>query len=476
MSVVQWGPRVVEVTRSPAPATPGSAASPTSSFRSAAGGNVTPRSGGVVVTCRNASEERAAAQRSGAEQPASALAMLAAPTSRAQLLVQQQASAGAFSNALAAAGIGGGEDSVYWRPTEAAGEMGLIEAFAHKADTARHGAVAATNDGLDHFVLVYSRPEAELQRNFSNARGERVDLSLPHFQLSRSSLALRELDALHDDAAIRGRDVKQGLRAHLPGMQEDHFFLVSYRDYSDFAVRACPNDARRARFGSPKFVEKHFAVRVGQSAGVFIPVTPAQFARGWEMLRLKELNRTGHGGNDPAQSPLAAALSPWALNADQFRSLGAVPRDVRDAAQFDRQPAAAAGAAGAAAVGGHAVLAPALWYKPGQQLAPHAWDLSPAAMQWRLQRALESQYMAVGRLVVKGAIVCGAIFVARYAFSQGSSGSNTGRRGRRGATTSTWGGGDRRGGYDDRTTAEAFFDAATSLNPFAFAQYLAGSS
>ena len=79
-------------------------------------------------------------------------------------------------------------------------------------------------------------------------------------------------------------------------MQEDHFFLVSYRDYSDFAVRACPNDARRARFGSPKFVEKHFAVRVGQSAGVFIPVTPAQFARGWEMLRLKELNRTGHGG------------------------------------------------------------------------------------------------------------------------------------------------------------------------------------
>ena len=403
--------------------------------------------------------------------------MLAAPTTRGELVDRLQADSGAWGKALAAAGVASGEDDVYWKPTAAAGAHGLIEALAHKADTARAGAVAATNDGLDHFVLVYSRPEAELQRNFSNFRGERVDLSDPHFQLSRSSLALRELDALHDDAAVRGRDVKQGLRAHLPAAQEDAFFLVSYRDYSDFAVKACASDARRVRFGSPKFVEKHFAVRVGQGAGVFIPVTPAQFARGWELLRLRELNRTGHGGNDPVMSPLAAALAPWALNSDQFRSLGPVPKDVRDAKSFDHQPAVPA--EGAANGGTAMALAPALWYRPGQQLAPHAWDITPAALQWRLQRALEHQYMAVGRLVVKGAIVVGAVYFARYAFAQGDTGSGTGRRRSSSSSGRRADGGGFRGrssSYDDRSVAEALFDAATTVNPLAFAQYMVGTS
>jgi hypothetical protein len=405
MNALQWGPSVVEVSSSRATKQ-------------------------VSVACRsNTSAEPAA-------EPA-ADAMLAAPMPRSAMAINISGG----EKLLQALGFGCEDDAAYWTPTVAMGEAGLLEAFARKTD-GRPPSSAAVTDGLDAFILVYSRPADELRRNFSNHRGERIDLSLPQFQLSHTTAALRALDHMSDDMQLRGKDVKDGLKHNLPRMAQDAFFLVIYRDYSSFATSTFSNEARRSRFGGKKFVERHFAIRVGQAAGVFVPITSAQFQRGWEILAAQEISPTSQRGTDP--------LTRWALTQEQFRGLGVLPPDVRAQPRFGQQTESEAVAAHRAP-----------FYKPGQP-TPHAWDLSPSALQWRIQRSLERQYLSVGRTVVKVAVVVAGVTVVRYAFAQGHDAPRSRSRGNRGRQA------------DQRTLFEAAWDSARTANPFALFDFMAG--
>jgi hypothetical protein len=460
-AAIQWGPAVVHVAR--------------------AGGGV------VSTTTCQAAPDRGNTART--DEPASPTSMLAASRSRAQLAQSLQDGASVWNSALSAIGVGPvGEEATYWIPTGAAGEVGLLEAFSRKAQTSRIDAASAAADGLDTFVLVFSRPQEELRRNFSNVRGQRVDLTLPHFQYSRSTLALRELDSMADDAALRGKDVKVGLRHNLPKLQEDAYFLVAYRDYSSYATTTFKNEAQRATLTSNRYVERHFAVRVGQSAGVFVPITPAQFHRGWELLVARDMN-AGRNPSDlttpttPGEhGSILDALQRWALNADQFRGLGPIPRDIRDQVDFDHEAKRRAGTilggmAGDASPGMLAAaydLPPSSYYRANQP-TPHPWDLTPAAIHWRIQRGLERQYRSLGRVVLKAAVVGGGILVVRYAWRQ-ATGANDDRRYSRssGARGGSRGGGSRSSSYDQRSMPEAFVDSIVSMDPVGFVSFLMG--
>lgn len=367
-------------------------------------------------------------------------ALLAAPVTREQLALLRRAAAAEHSSALTrlvtlvAAPAGSSSDADgYWVPQPARGECGLLETFVKRRRVANGVAL----DGVE-YPLVYSRPHDELSLNFSNQRGERVDLTLDRFKLSKATLALNGVAAMDDDASLRGRDIKQGLQHQLPHMTTDEYYLVAYRDYSAFATRTFSADARRASLMAPKYVERWFAVRVGQSAGVFVPISESQFVRGWELITAADL------------APGATQRRCY-LTADQFRSLGTGPdelmRDPEAIAEEQRRLAAAL-AAGPYGAGG-----------------PSAWDFTPTAIKWRLTNFLDQQYRSVGRVVLKVTVVAGGVLLIRYALSQSDAASHGSSRGGRAR---------RRRVIDDRTVFEALGDAVATASPLSMVDYMMG--
>jgi hypothetical protein len=386
----------------------------------------------------------------GVTEPAVGMA-LAAPVSRDALApVAPPSGATRLFQQLGAPHAGRTAADGFWQPNAAKGEVGLLEAFLRRRRT--DGAIV---DG-DEFLLVHSRPQAELLRNFSNHRNERVDLTLDRFKLSKAALALHAMDAIDDAAAITGRAVKQGMKRQIPRLQEDSYFLVKYRDYSAFATAKFAAGARRD--GSvlslaPLYVEKHFAVRVGAGNGVFVPLEEQQFLRGWEMLDNQAVRPEGAAGSVAESED--RLFNTYALNRDQFRSLGPVPT-----ALFLR-PGAAASSRATAGVAADEIVDDDLE-------EPHPWDMRPSAFQRRWQRFLQRKYRDVGRVVVRGAVVVGCALLLRYSlrvnFGIGASAPPPPRRGMFGG---------RRQQATDEGLAVAMLTAASSV-PRGMLEYALG--
>lgn len=271
----------------------------------------------------------------------------------------------------------------FWKPDATKGEKGLLETLYIRT---------AANTT---YLLVNTRPDAELCRNFSTPDGKLFSLQHNMFKLSKTALAFGQLERMDDDLTMRGRDVKDGLRQGLPSLQQDDFYLVRYRDYSSFAVKQYSEDAKRDTFMGPRYVERCFAVRVGQNSGVFIPISEAQLIFGWELLQKQRL-----------EMPPSLAQNTFALNADQFRSLGVIVTDEELAASRTGSNARLRGAAAGGGDGAESAYVP-----------PHPWDWTPAAIQKRWTHYLEQKYRSVGRFVVQ-AVVAGVCLYVAYSYAR----------------------------------------------------------
>lgn len=300
--------------------------------------------------------------------------------------------------------------ATFWKPDPTKGEKGLLQALV-----SRHCPNYAGGGADSDFLPLNARCDMELANNFSNAANDRVDLSHSRFKLSRATQAVSHLNraaqAADAGAYVAMADVRDGLRDGIAQLQTDEYFLVKYRDYSDFATTRWHAEARRDRVLSPLFVERFFAVRVGSQHGVFIPISEAQFDRGNERL---------HAANLSPES-VAKGRVQISLDTDQFKSLGT------PSSEFNpnmRQP----GDQQRSGDGGDDAdldLPP----------APHAFDWSAQACNIRWRRFTRKHYHNVGRYTLKMALIGAAAFYIKYRFFPSqpagaiTNGSSSGGRG-----------------------------------------------
>lgn len=264
----------------------------------------------------------------------------------------------------------------FWKPSAERHEVGLLETL--------HKRTAANTSQL----LVTTRPLEELRRNFSLPTGECINIDNDLFKLSKTTTTLRNMEQLDDGVNVDGKTLKSGMREHLAQLHQDDYYLVKYRDYSDWAIKYYSSIAKSDSLFGPKYVEKCFAIRVGQNPGAFIQITEPQLMFGWELLEAQKHTVT-------PQQISSRAVNLFALNADQFRALNTV-----------NEPSVAA-------AGGHQSSP-----NPKQQashqshdasssgyVAPSPWDWTPVAIEKRISHFMEQQYRSVGRMVVKTVVV-----------------------------------------------------------------------
>ncbi len=282
--------------------------------------------------------------------------------------------------------------ATFWKPDPSRGESGLLSALVK-----RHAPGYAGGGANDEYMPVFGRPALELANNYSNAKSERVDLSHPRFQFSRATQTMSALNQTMaaGDATVRMADVQNGLREGIPLLQTDEYYLVKYRDYSDFAVTRWNAEARRDRMMSPLFVERFFAIRVGSLHGVFIPITESQFERGNELLNAANIS----------PEAVAKGRQQIALSVDQFKSLGT------PSAEFNpnmRQPGDAANGAGGLNDDDLDLPPP-----------PHAFDWSSQACNVRWRRFKRQHYHNIGRYTLKIAVVGAVAVYIKFRFFPG---------------------------------------------------------
>lgn len=355
------------------------------------GGNA-PRNGHAVVVADAAAAANAGAVSSPGFVAAGGAARLGGGALEPYVFPRQVPAAAIGTLASIADRFSGSTDlsATFWKPDESKGEDGLLAALTKRA--AQYTGGGAKCD----FLPLMMRPNVELANNFSNYRNERVDLSGDRFKLSRATQALAQLNRVGSEGTVNVSAVKEGLRAGIPQMQTDEYFLVKYRDYSDFAVSRWSDEARRDRVFAPKFVERFFAVRVGTSHGVFVALSQAQFAHANELLQTANM----------APEAVANGRVVPALGTDQFRSLG-VP-----SAEFDATPPG--GAASAAGGADDELDLPP---------APHPFDWSAAAVSVRWRRFKRQQLHQFGRVAFKLLLVGGAaVYIRFYWFAAPSAG------------------------------------------------------
>ena len=266
--------------------------------------------------------------------------------------------------------------ATFWKPNPAKGQRGLLEELNRRT----------TSNST--YLLVSSRPDEELAHNFSTPDDHIFNLNHDQFKVSRTMLAFNRLDNVDDDLSITGRDFKAGLKGTLPSLQQEVYYVLKYRDYSDWAVKNHYSESKRDGTWRPLYVEKFFALKTGACAGVLIPVTEAQMIYAHELLLKEALNIPKMPAADNAAND--AVNSRYALTADQFRSIGVVV----DESVF---------------------VNPYLDPSTGrQQTAPPAsvWDWTPSGIKRRFNKYIEDQYIGVGRMVVRGAIVGICAYVA----------------------------------------------------------------
>jgi hypothetical protein len=282
----------------------------------------------------------------------------------------------------------------FWKPDASKGEVGLLETLHRRADnTMMH-------------LLVSSRPTAELRHNFSARNGDCICLEDDLFKLSKTHFALRHMEKVDDHVTVDGHQIKSALREQLPQLHQDDYYLVAYRDYSAWAVGHYSSISKRDSTLGPKYVEQFFAIRVGQNAGSFLPISEAQFLFGCEILEHQRHSAT-------AAQIASKAVNLFALNTDQYRSMSAV------GVSANPQHGGNNNHATGNSTNGHAAGAA---YVP-----PSPWDWTPTAIEKRVNHFLDQQYRAVGRLVVKGLLVgfCTYLFVQYVRRGTGLSSSST---------------------------------------------------
>ncbi|CAJ1021270.1 hypothetical protein Q4I30_002514 [Leishmania utingensis] len=336
----------------------------------------------------------------------------------------------------------------FWVPNPGKGEMGLLEYLD------RRGSANKSH------VLLQSRPLQELQFNFSTCTGCNIDLSHNMFRLSKAAMALQNMDAAlgddgdyYDDSgmdvsvggssaggstrpnnfypnlasssplsrrpgsapqqlSIATRVFKATMRASLQSLQEEDYYLVKYRDYSAWAVFKYRSICKTDSIFGRKYVEQCFAVHVGREPGELVLITEAQFLYGVDLLQRQLLNQltnavprppAGWGGVDANQSSYQQYqidINYSALNADQFRSLGALLGDGMRQVEVEgeekkRAEKAKAEAHARARVGDDCYdYTPPAWY-----------DWTPGAIRTRVQHRLQRYYRSVGQLTVQLAVV-----------------------------------------------------------------------
>lgn len=260
------------------------------------------------------------------------------------------------------------------------------------------------------------------------------------------------------------------MRASLQSLQEEDYYLVKYRDYSAWAVSEYKSISKTDSMFGRKYVEQCFAVHVGREPGELLPMTEAQFLYGVDLLQRQLMNQlanasprppAGWPGMDPNQTSYQQYqidVNYSALNADQFRSLGALLGDGMrqvgvegEEKRREEQSKADARAKARGSGDGYYDYTPPAWY-----------DWSPGAIRARVQHRLHGYYRSVGQLTVQVAVlgVCGfLLYRAVKDYIPAGSGksaevdSDSVRRGGRGGR----GGGRRQGrrgdddyGYDYR--------------------------
>lgn len=209
---------------------------------------------------------------------------------------------------------------------------------------------------------------------------------------------------------------KTVMRASLQSLQEEDYYMVKYRDYSAWATSMYRSIAKSDTIFGRKYVEQCFAVHVGREPGELIPITEAQFLFGVDILQRQLLNQldkaqgsmtgagatTGRAGtsgaNKQSYMQYQVDINYSALNADQFRALGALLGDgLRPVGVEYEEKKKAEEEARARERGHHA----------GRDLyeAPAWYDWTPGAVRRRVRHQLETYYTSVGRLVVQVAVI-----------------------------------------------------------------------
>ncbi|KAG5508815.1 hypothetical protein JKF63_05317 [Porcisia hertigi] len=335
----------------------------------------------------------------------------------------------------------------FWVPNPNKGEMGLLE-YLHRRGSANKS-----------HVLLQSRPLPELQFNFSTCTGCNIDLSHNIFRLSKAAMALQHMDAaLGDDRdydemdmtgsaggggagvstvgsklhtslstspssssrqpastpqqlSISARAFKATMRASLQSLQEEDYYLVRYRDYSAWAVSEYRSICKTDSMFGRKYIEQCFAVHVGREPGELVLITEAQFLYGVDLLQRQLMNQftgavprppAGWGGLDVNQSSYRQYqidINYSSLNADQFRSLGALLGDgmrqveVEGVERMREEQAKAEARARAGGCDNDGYTPPA-WY-----------DWTPGAIRARVRHQLQCYYRSVGQLTVQLAVL-----------------------------------------------------------------------
>ncbi|EPY41445.1 hypothetical protein AGDE_02479 [Angomonas deanei] len=365
-----------------------------------------------------------------------------------------------LSRALVTTLVGRDISETFWIPDSSKGEMGLLEMLF------RRGVHNKNN------ILLQSRPMQELQFNYSTVNGNNIDLSHNCFRLSKTAMAVQQMDMAlgeveeeHDgyrsSGSSRGgatvsmttRDFKHSIRASLQAVQQEDYYLVKYRDYSAWATSHYKSLAKNDTYFGKRYVEQCLAVHVGREPGEIILITDEQFLLGVDILQRQLMNEilnipTGRPGsnknNAQSYSQYQMDLDYCALNADQFRSLGAVLGDgMRPVlVQGEEIKKRKEEEEVRRSTGRDHYEAPA-WY-----------DWSPAAINKRVHHQMAYYYTSVGKLAVQ-ALVLGTVGYIAYQYVKGvlpaGAEGQYDPRDRRGGGRRGGGGrgnGGRRGGYD----------------------------
>jgi hypothetical protein len=389
--------------------------------------------------------------------------------------------------------LGGADHShMYWIPNPAKSEFGLLEAierrgghFAHPGDDedaaeARNGGASAAAGGgaasSSTYVLVASRPEVELSLNFSNHKGEHVNLNCDVFKYSRTSLALDQLKGAEGylsqsqqqhgggGATVSLNQVRSAMAAALPRLQENEYYLVCYRDYSAWATQRFWKSSKRERLLAPAYVERFFAIRVGQSEGVFIPITEAQFRQGWEMITVLQMRQLG-----TAAGQVSNVSSMDRVLAVERSGVEAIPEASVSLTEDQFKSLAVLGSSPAA--GGR--QKPRAGYDEDEGRPPAAipwWDVRRHTQRF-VRRRMEALGVAVFKTVVAGSLVLVGAYCVRRAITTSltgpTSGGSSGRQS--GGRTAS------RGAVRTTSQSEELMSVLETLNPRTFINLVLGS-
>ena len=324
-------------------------------------------------------------------------------------------------------------------------------------------AAGATSGGEDG-VPVCSRPIDELMTNFYDFEGERANLNHRVILKGKMGALHDHVSGVNDAAVISGREFK-GIAGGLGGFVEAEYILVCYRDYSPWASSHFPQESTGswlnpfAKMTMRPYVKKHFAVKLGSSPGVFVPLSEPQFFVGCNKLHMRR---------GAASSPTSHNLTQFeALSQEQFSTILNIRAP--DELKGDKAGAGSSGSAGGGNSGGGG-----FWASDDAASSGGLWGtLIGYTPLGYYRRVRDEAYTALGRGLVSLLIASVSAYVA-YAYLVRPIVGSLGGRGEDDRRGSGGGGGRRgapsRGSYRRGTSRD--YDDGEPGSPYAeFAKY-----